>query len=173
MADRTVSVNRAAVLTLWAAAVAERLGFDPDEALSLGRAVAGLNAQSKGRRLGVFKPHEEPADRARKRDGRFLVEVCGRAVPAESTDEGVRAVAGGRPIDPESVERYLEDKFGDDLPAVRSAMRKLAKSYSRAELSQAAYPLYEQFRPAVPEGKRGWGARGTLDLELLDRLRKK
>jgi hypothetical protein len=34
----------APVLTLWATTVAERLGFEPDEALSLGKAVAGLNA---------------------------------------------------------------------------------------------------------------------------------
>jgi hypothetical protein len=41
-------VNRAPVLTLWAAVVAEVLGFKHDEALTLGRAVAGLNAYSKG-----------------------------------------------------------------------------------------------------------------------------
>ena len=44
----TITINRAPVLTLWAAVVAERLGFDRDEALTLGRAVAGLNAYSKG-----------------------------------------------------------------------------------------------------------------------------
>jgi hypothetical protein len=43
-----VIVNRAPVLTLWAVVVAEVLGFDHDEALTLGRAVAGLNAYSKG-----------------------------------------------------------------------------------------------------------------------------
>lgn len=43
----TVTINRAPVLTLWAAVVAERLGFDHDEALTLGKAVAGLTAQSK------------------------------------------------------------------------------------------------------------------------------
>ena len=32
--------------------VAQRLGFDEDEALTLAKAVAGLNAQAKGRRLG-------------------------------------------------------------------------------------------------------------------------
>jgi len=41
-------VNRAPVLTLWAAVVAEVLGFKHEEALTLGRAVAGLNAYSKG-----------------------------------------------------------------------------------------------------------------------------
>jgi hypothetical protein len=51
MAPDRISINRAPVLTLWAAVVAERLGFDRKEALSLGKAVAGLTAQSKGRRL--------------------------------------------------------------------------------------------------------------------------
>jgi hypothetical protein len=46
--QRTIRINRAPVLTLWAAVVAERLGFDHDTALTLGRAVAGLNAYSKG-----------------------------------------------------------------------------------------------------------------------------
>ena len=54
MTSKTVSINRAPVLTLWAAVVAQRLGFDEDEALSLGKAVAGLNAQAKGRGLGIF-----------------------------------------------------------------------------------------------------------------------
>jgi hypothetical protein len=49
-------VNRAPVLTLWAAVVAEILGFEHDEALTLGRAVAGLNAYSKGVSLGLFQP---------------------------------------------------------------------------------------------------------------------
>jgi hypothetical protein len=46
-------INRAPVLTLWAAVVAEMLGFDYDEALTLGRVVAGLNAYSKGIALGL------------------------------------------------------------------------------------------------------------------------
>lgn len=171
-APTTISINRAQVLTLWAAVVAERLGFDRDEALSLGRAVAGLNAQSKGRRLGVFKPHEEKANAARDRgpDERFLVEVCGRDVPAVVATDGVRAVSRGKLVDPDEVEAYLEDKFGDDLKAVRAAMSRLAKAYSPAVLAEQAYPLYERFRPAIPAGKTGWGAKGTLDLALLDRM---
>ena len=52
----SVMINRAPVLTLWAAVVAEILGFEYDEALTLGRAVAGLNACSKGVALGLFQP---------------------------------------------------------------------------------------------------------------------
>jgi hypothetical protein len=51
-----VMVNRAPVLTLWAAVVAEVLGFERDEALTLGRAVAGLNACSEGVSLWLFQP---------------------------------------------------------------------------------------------------------------------
>jgi hypothetical protein len=47
--------------------VAQRLAFAEDEALTLGRAVAGLNAQSKGRRLGIFKPHEEKEKKEREK----------------------------------------------------------------------------------------------------------
>jgi hypothetical protein len=49
-------ISRAPVLTLWAAIVAEVLGFEHDEALTLGRAVAGLNACLKGVSLGLFQP---------------------------------------------------------------------------------------------------------------------
>jgi hypothetical protein len=80
MTSETISINRAPVLTLWAAVVAQRLGFDEDEALTLGKAVAGLNAQAKGRRLGIFKPHEENAKQAREKEQgeRLWIEVLGR-----------------------------------------------------------------------------------------------
>ncbi len=48
-----IRVNRAPVLTLWAAIVAEQLGHPWETALTLGRAVAGSSAQAKARRLGI------------------------------------------------------------------------------------------------------------------------
>ena len=170
--NRTISINRAPVLTLWAAVVARRLGFDEDEALSLGKALAGLNAQSKGRRLGLFKPHEEKPKKAREKERgeTFLIDVCGRPVPVKNTDDGIRAVRGNKPLDPDSVRRYLEDKFGEDQKTVRSAMQKLARAYKPQALGHDAYRLYERFRPAIPEGVKGWGAKGDLDLGLIGRL---
>jgi hypothetical protein len=81
-------------------------------------------------------------------------------------------VKGAQVIEPESVRRYLDNKFGENLKAVRSAMRKLAKAYKPQELANNAYPLYEQFRPAIPEGVKGWGAKGHLDLGLIERMTK-
>jgi hypothetical protein len=174
MPTTRIAINRAPVLTLWAAVVAERLGFKADEALTLGKALAGLNAQAKGRRLGIFKPHETVAKEAREKShGEELrIEILGRPVPAVNTPHGIRAVHGAAVIDPESVEHYLQQKFGENLGVVRSAMERLAKSYDRQELAAAAYSLYERFRPEIPEGKKGWGAKGELDLGLIGRLGK-
>lgn len=176
MAKKKLKINRAPVLTLWAALVAERLGHDHEAALTLGKAVAGLNAQSKGRRLGIY---EEPEDRekeerekARPPGEQFTVGVLGRSVPVTRTEQGVRAVAKGEPIDPASVGRYLEKKFGDDLPEVQAAMRALAQAYDPQELESRAYGLYEEFRPRIPEGKKGWGAAGELDLDHIRSLAK-
>ena len=174
MATKIVKINRAPVLTLWAAVVAERQGFQRDEALTLGKAVAGLAAQAKGRRLGIYKRPVVEKGRPKARRGlgeEFWVEICGRPVPAVTTKDGVRAVVGDKPIDPEAVERYLEQKFGGDLTDVRGAMSALAHALAPALLAKEAYSLYEQFRPSVPAGKGGWGAKGDLDLGLLRSLR--
>ena len=42
-------------------------GFEHDEALTLGRAVAGLNAYSKGVSLGLFQPTPEEVQEKRRR----------------------------------------------------------------------------------------------------------
>jgi hypothetical protein len=167
-----VQINRAPVLTLWASVVAERMGFKHDEALSLGKALAGLNAQSKGQRLGIFKPSPKELKRVRERERgeEFRVELLGRALPAVNTDQGVRVVIKSKPIDPDGVERYLESKFGDALPEVRKAMTQLANALRQDELVQRGFSLYEQFRPVIPEGVAGWGARGELDLGLIRKL---
>ena len=174
MPARTISINRAPVLTLWAAVVAQRLGFNKDEALTLGKAVAGLNAQAKGRRLGIFKPHLDKPTKVRKRERgeEFWIEICGRPVPATNTEDGIRAVKGTQVIEPDGVQRYLEGKLGDNLGRIRSALQKLAEAFKPQELALNAYPLYERFRPAIPEGVKGWGARGELNLGLVERLAK-
>jgi hypothetical protein len=166
-----ISINRAPVLTLWAAVVAERLGFAHDEALTLGKAVAELNAYSKGKALGLFKPSpaEVRAKRAEeaKKAGVFQVELPHRAVPVVKTAEGLRAVAKDKPIEPASVQKYLTSKFKEALGPVLEAMTQLAESRDPEELAAQGYTLYEKFRPAIPEGEAGWGAAGVLDLKKI------
>ena len=171
----TVSVNRAPVLTLWAAVVAERLGFDRPAALSLGKAMAGLTAQTKGRRLGIYGPPKMAEGEKPKKVGlgeEFWVELCGRPIPAKNTPDGVRAVSGAEPIVPEPVERYLKGKFGEHLPDVRKAMERVAGSYPPKELAEKAFSLYEFFRPKIASGTRGWGQKDELDIALIESLAK-
>ncbi len=169
-----LQINRAPVLTLWAAVVAERLGYDHDAALTLGKAVAGLNAQSKGRSLGIFgepKDHEQAREPREVPAGeRLTVLILGRQVPAVQTEQGVRATGKDQPIDPRSVERYLEQKLGANLAEVQEAMEALARAYTPDALQALAYALYERFRPAIPRGKAGWGSAGELDLERIRSL---
>lgn len=176
MAENTVMVNRAPVLTLWGAVVAERLGFDPEEALSLGKVMAGLNAQAKGRSLGIYGPPKGRGGEEPRKVGlgeEFWIELCARPIPAKNTAEGVRAVVKDRPVDPASVRKYLEGKFGDALEAVREAMRDLAGAFEPEELHGLAFGLYERFRPEIAGGRRGWGQKGVLNLDLVRSLAKK
>lgn len=174
MANKKIKINRAPVLTLWAAVVAERLGYDEDTALTLGKAVAGLNAQSKGRKLGIYEEKTEDEKKEDKKKEKEtdveFVELLGRGVPAVKTPDGLRAAEKGKPIHAESVQTYLENKFKEDLDDARKAMQKLAKAFPPKQLEKKAYDLYEKFRPEIPEGKKGWGARGELDLEYIRSL---
>jgi hypothetical protein len=170
-----IKINRAPVLTLWAAVVAERLGHTEAEALTLGKALAGLNAQSKGRRLGIYAPRpksEAPSGATGPTPPSASVELMGRSIPIVRTRQGIRAADKGIALQPAAVRRYLESKFGDSLADVERAMRDLARSYPPAELGGKAFALYEGFRPSVPKGEKGWGAAGDLDLAVVHRLHK-
>jgi len=141
---KKIKINRAPVMTLWAAVVAERLGHDHDTALTLGKAVAGLNAQSKGRRLGIFEENpEKKKKKSKKAEPKQQVPVMllGRAVPTVRTKDGLRALTKDESLTPQSVQRYLDLKFRDDLSDVQ-------------------------------EGEKGWGAKADLDLAKIRSLAK-
>ena len=174
MEGNIVTIDRAPVLTLWGAVVAERMGYDREAALSFGKAVAGLNAQSKGRMLGIFgEPKASEGGGPPRKAGlgeEFWVRICGRAVPARNMEAGTRAVVKDRPIEPGTVQKYLEGKFGESLEVVRRAMEELAAAFEPDALEEAAYGLYEKFRPSIAPGKRGWGQKGELDLKFVRSL---
>jgi hypothetical protein len=176
MAKKKIKINRAPVLTLWAAIVAERLGYDKQEALTFGKAVAGLNAQSKGRRLGIYeekKGEDKASEKKMEQPAKVeFIEILGRGVPAVKTAQGLRAAIKGEQVEPQDVQKYLTQKFSDDLDEARAAMEKLAKAYTPKQLEHEAYSLYEKFRPKIPEGKKGWGAKGELDLDHIRSLAK-
>jgi hypothetical protein len=188
-----IRVNRAPVLTLWAAVVAERLGHDPDAAITLGRAVAGSSARVKARAIGLEQDkHEgggkedtrEAANRAERRAAPDrTVHLLGRDVPVVEGKGGLRALdhreaipqgemprSGSKdhPASPAPARAYVERAFGEHLPVVRRAMERLAASLDPEELNRVGFRLYERFRPEVPAGAKGWGAKGVLDLARIE-----
>jgi hypothetical protein len=133
-----LTINRAPVLTLWAAVVAERLGHPPDTALTLGRAVAGSAARVKARSIGrEERKSDRDADTPQLRPKHvtapvFLLGKSIRLLP--NADGELRAADGEQPADPAAVEKYLTKAFGEELAAVRTAMRKLAGRYDGQRL---------------------------------------
>jgi hypothetical protein len=105
-----------------------------------------------------------------RKDETVTVDLLDRAVPAKHTEEGLRALSGESPIRPESIQKYLEGRFGDALEEVSNAMLELAESLPPSQLAEKAYTLYERFRPQIPPGKKGGGASGKLDLDLIRKM---
>jgi len=171
MTTKKFPINRAPVLTLWAFVVAMRQGHEEEAALTLGQALAALNAQSKGRRLGIYESGEKKeGEETKKAPAPATVRLLGRDVPIVKAGRGIRAAPGGKVIQPEAVNTYLERKFGEHLAEARTAMETLAKSMPPEQLETRGFSLYEKFRPQIPEGKKGWGAKGELDLDLIRHL---
>jgi len=169
-------VNRAPVLTLWAAIVAERLGHPPDTALTLGRFVAGSSARAKARSLGIADESQEAAEQREQaaaiKAQRQMVRLLGRDVPVLPADDGtMRADDKGKPASARGVRSYVMRAFGDRLGEVREAMEALAASLPPEELNRVGFRLYERFRPEVPAGAEGWGAKGELRLERIEAAR--
>jgi hypothetical protein len=167
-APAPVRVNRAPVLTLWAAVVAERLGHPPETALSLAGAVAGTAARAKARRLGIAEERGRGEDTAPAKP-RDTARLLGREVPLSHDAHGVvlADAGGGKPAAAAPVAAYVAKAFGSRLAEARAAMEELAGRFEPEELNRVGFRLYEAFRPEVPADVRGWGAKGELDLRKI------
>jgi hypothetical protein len=167
-AEERIPVNRAPVLTLWAAVVAERLGHDRDAAITLGRAVAGSSARVKARAIGIAEDRDAEGElRDAVREASRQVRLLGREIPVLEEGGHLRALDHGKAASPRAAASYVERAFGDRLPVVRQAMEALAASLPPEELNRIGFRLYEHFRPEVAPGAKGWGAKGLLDLDRI------
>ena len=84
-----------------------------------------------------------------------------------NADGELRAADGEQPANPVAIQRYLANAFGDHLAGVRTAMEELADRYEPVELNRIGFRLYERFRPEIPPGNDGWGARSALQVEKI------
>lgn len=175
--DRTV-INRAPVLQLWAACVTQRLYSDiPFETcLSVGSAISAFCAVAKGRAVGVIQPKNKSVgeEQARKepRRGRGedegedeVVDVMHFTIPVR---KGVAVLEGKQK---RANEEALMGKFGGEeaYERVKTLMEESLATWTgkEDELNKRAFRMYEDFRPVVPQGQKGWGRKGELDLERI------
>ncbi|KAG1806733.1 uncharacterized protein HD556DRAFT_334202 [Suillus plorans] len=163
-------VNRAPLMTAWATVVAERLGFEREEALSIASVYTEMNAISKGVSLGLFdKPREKEIELI-KDSTQPYVDLLGRRIPLYRTqNETWRALDNTSPALPSTAFSYISRAFRQTTPYVIGALRLLAKSFPPPELNNKGFGLYAEFRPDVD----GWGKRGEVRCEQILSLRKK
>ena len=64
-----------------------------------------------------------------------------------------------------------EEKYDQAKAAFGEALRNWEGE--KDELDNKAFHMYEQFRPAVAGGQKGWGRKGKLDLEEVKKIASK
>ena len=167
-----ILVNRAPVLELWGSCVAHTVHPElPWQAcLSIGKRIAAITAISKGRSIGTIpqpdKDEKKDGKKKSKADGgERTIRVMGFAMPMD----GDEVVAQGRAK--KGSEESLARRFGhENLHRVRSAMESALQTWKghEDELEKQAFSMYEEFRPDVAAGQKGWGRKGELRLDAIE-----
>lgn len=173
-AEDSILINRAPVLELWSACVTSFLypKIAWETSLSAGSAISTLCAISKGRAIGTIeKP--DPAAAEKKREERKKrseddqldeLEVMGFHLKLK---EG-QALVGDKPK--KANENALVKKFGEEAyEKTKNAFQDALKPWAGQEedLNAQAFHRYEDFRPTVPKGQKGWGRKGMLNLQAV------
>ncbi|OCH94137.1 hypothetical protein OBBRIDRAFT_198789 [Obba rivulosa] len=163
-------VNRAPIMTAWAFIVAERLGFQREEALSIASVYTEMNAITKGISLGKYEENRGKGMEASKGGSQPYVDLMGRRIPLYQTASSQwRALSKGAPVAPSEAFSYITRALRQTAPHILGALRLLAASYPPGELDKAGYSLYADFRPNA----EGWGQRSEVRCATILDLRKK
>ena len=177
--DDYITINRAPVLELWASCVAQFLhpSLSWNTALSIGGAISTITAISKGRSIGTMeKP--DPGEAQRKKEKREEAAEKGGLKEVEvmsfhlNLDDNGQALVGGKPK--KGNEDALRKKYGgpEQYDKVRTAFQDSLQSWKgkEEELDKQSFGFYEDFRPSIPLGQKGWGRKGQLRLETVKQV---
>ena len=169
-----ITINRAPVLELWASCVAHFVYPDLPwvSCLSVGGAIASITAIAKGHSIGTMeKPEPSEAEESRRKcnekaenDQLDEVDVMGFHLKLKDG----QAMVGEKPK--KGNEAALRKKYGDEqYENAESTMQEALSKWKgkETELDHEAFKMYEDFRPNVPKGQKGWGRKGQLNLQNL------
>jgi hypothetical protein len=178
--NKPVIINRAPVLQLWAACVAQKLYPRLSWAthLSIGSAISTLCAISKGRAIGAIdqaaddpekKAEKEKRKRSAEKEANDEVEVMsfklllkdGNAIVSRKPQKANEALL---------IKKYGEADYNRTKAAMEEAIDAFEAKAKKGELNRTAFHMYEEFRPSVQYGQGGWGKKGELRLEKIREL---
>ncbi|KAJ7904595.1 hypothetical protein B0H14DRAFT_2663580 [Mycena olivaceomarginata] len=168
---KSTVVNRAPLMTAWSTLVAERLGFQREEALSIASVYTEMNAVSKGVSMGIYKPGTQfkRSTEAARGGSQPYVELLGRRIPLFKTQNSQwRALSNGTVVQPSTAFSYISRALRQTTPHIIGALRLLAESFTPQEINAKGWGLYAEFRPEV----QGWGDRAEVKCETILGLRK-
>lgn len=170
----SILINRAPVLELWAATVTSFMypALSWETCLSAGSGISTLCAVSKGRAIGTIDQPDTAAaekkreERRRRAENEELeeLEVMGFHLKLK---DGL-AIVGDKPK--KANEATLMKKFGEsEYGRAKGAFQDALKDWKGKEedLNAQAFHHYEDFRPTVPQGQKGWGRKGMLNLQAV------
>lgn len=176
--EKPIVINRAPVLELWGACVAHFLHpeLSWNICLSIGSSISTITAISKGRSIGKIAPPDESKDdgsknQDKKEDDLPTVKVMG--FPMTIKDDSV--IVKGKPKTTREVSLVRKYGSDDSYGKVKDAMIEALQDWKgkEDELDTKAFHMYEQFRPDVAKGQKGWGRKGELHLaKVRDTIRK-
>lgn len=172
--ESPILINRAPVLTLWAAAVASFLYPDVEWAtcLSIGSSVSRLCAVSKGRAIGKVQP-KDPSTKSEDRKKK-KTEAQGDIMELEVMGFPMQIKNGAATVDGKDKpanEHLLRAKFGgeEEYTRVKRVMEEALRTWDddKETLDKKAFHMYEQFRPSIASGSAGWGRKGPLNMHKV------
>ncbi|KAF7301739.1 Glutamine synthetase [Mycena indigotica] len=178
---KSTVVNRAPLLTAWATLVAEKLGFQREEALSIASVFTEMNAISKGIALGKFKKNAANGMEASTKGTQPYVDLMGRRCSSVSPYRYLtsarplyqnqtsqwRGLSAGNAVPPSTAFAYISRALRQTAPHIIGAMRLLLDTYSVEEINAKGWGLYADFRPDVS----GWGDRAEVRCSTILDLR--
>ena len=171
-ADDTIVINRAPVLHLWGACVTHFLypTLEWSTCLSAGSAISTICAVAKGRAIGAIDEPEDTEERRKKKeqqkDDAAELDVL-EVMQFKLNQKDGKILFSGKPQS--SNDDGLRKKYGERYDDVQKTFDEALATWkgSEEELSKAAFGMYEDFRPNVSKGQKGWGRKGALDLGIV------
>lgn len=161
------TLNRFPLFGLWNRVAAEVLGYEEDEAKSIGHGVAVLYAiRAQGGARKPKHPDEAaaiPAGAGEEALANEEIGFGGDSLPCEMDDDGrvLKCYVGCRsskdqPQTPDSYDFNVQSKIkGEYLELLTDGMRELLSSYKKAELGgKLIYRLYDEWKKDCKAGRR-------------------